>query len=83
MWWSESPEPRAPPSASEFLERLAKIDAVETHLVISDAAENTFAYEVGSDAISRASELADTVDLIDALGSSIASAQSPFPDASA
>lgn len=55
------------------LERLAKIDAVETHLVISDAAEKTLAYEVGSDAISRASELADTCYAIDALGSSIAS----------
>ena len=55
------------------LERLAGIDAVETHLVVSGAAEKTLRHEVGDHALSRARELATVCHAIDAVGSSIAS----------
>ena len=56
-----------------ILERLAAIVSVETHLVISAAAEKTLRQEVGDDALSRAWELADMRYAIDAVGSTIAS----------
>jgi len=55
------------------LERLAEIEGVETHLVISGAAELTLAHEVGPDAVERARGLADVVHQNEAIGAAIAS----------
>ncbi|HEV2515824.1 MAG TPA: UbiX family flavin prenyltransferase [Devosia sp.] len=56
-----------------ILERLAALDTVETHLVISDAAEKTLLHEVGPHALARAWELADVRHDSTAIGSTIAS----------
>lgn len=56
-----------------ILERLAGIDTVETHLVVSGAAEQTLGHEIGEHALSRARELSDACYPIDAVGSPIAS----------
>jgi len=55
------------------LERLAVLDTVETHLVVSGAAEKTLRHEVGDHALARARELADVRHDNDAVGSTIAS----------
>jgi 4-hydroxy-3-polyprenylbenzoate decarboxylase len=55
------------------LERLAAIEGVETHLVISGSAELTLAHEVGPDAAERARGLADVVHPNEAVGAAIAS----------
>lgn len=56
-----------------ILERLANLDDVETHLVVSGAAEKTLRHEVGSHALARAWELADVRHDNGAVGASIAS----------
>lgn len=56
-----------------ILERLARIESVETHLVISGPAEKTLRHEVGDHALSRAWDLADARYPIEAVGSAIAS----------
>jgi 4-hydroxy-3-polyprenylbenzoate decarboxylase len=56
-----------------ILERLQAMGDVESHLVISGAAEKTLGYEVGPDAVARARALADVCYGIDAVGSAIAS----------
>lgn len=55
------------------LERLASIETVETHLVLSDAAQKTLRHEVGPHALGRAWELADVLYEGEAIGSTIAS----------
>jgi 4-hydroxy-3-polyprenylbenzoate decarboxylase len=55
------------------LQRLAKIDEVETHLVVSGSAELTLAHEVGPDALECARGLADVVHSNEAVGAAIAS----------
>lgn len=55
------------------LELLAPLDAVETHLVVSAAAEQTIAHEVGAAALEHARSLAAVVHPIGAIGSTIAS----------
>jgi 4-hydroxy-3-polyprenylbenzoate decarboxylase len=55
------------------LERLAAIEGVETHLVISGSAELTLAHEVGPDAAERARGLADVEHPNAAVGAAIAS----------
>ena len=56
-----------------ILERLATIDTVETHLVISSAAEKTLRHEVGDHALADACVLADVHYENSAVGSAIAS----------
>ncbi|PSH61976.1 phenolic acid decarboxylase [Phyllobacterium brassicacearum] len=60
-----------------ILERLATTTAVETHLVVSDAARRTFQYEVGQDAVERAVSLASRSYLISDVGAAIASGSFP------
>lgn len=55
------------------LQLLAAADGVETHLVVSRAAELTLEQEVGPEAIHSLRELADVVHPIDAIGATIAS----------
>ena len=55
------------------MELLARIRGVETHVVLSQAAERTMAHEVDSDAAERVRALADVVHRIDDIGASIAS----------
>lgn len=55
------------------LERLAAIECVETHLVLSEAAKKTLWHEVGPHALGRAWELADVRHDGGAIGSTIAS----------
>jgi|APFEC2959095171_1045051.scaffolds.fasta_scaffold02942_3 4-hydroxy-3-polyprenylbenzoate decarboxylase len=55
------------------LQLLAAADGVETHLVVSGAAELTLEQEVGPEAIHSLRELADVVHPIDAIGATIAS----------
>jgi len=56
-----------------ILDRLAAIESVETHLVISGAGEKTLRHEVGDHALARAWDLADARYPIEAVGSTIAS----------
>lgn len=56
-----------------ILERLAVLDTIETHLVVSGAAEKTLLHEVGDHALARARELAGVLHDNDAVGSTIAS----------
>lgn len=56
-----------------ILERLKAMVDVESHLVISAAAEKTLSHEIGQDAVARARNLADVCYPIDAVGSAIAS----------
>lgn len=56
-----------------ILELLASASEVETHLVVSKAARQTIAYEIGPAALGRAHALADVVHPITAIGSTIAS----------
>ena len=55
------------------LEFLAALPGMETHLVLSHAAERTLAHEVGTAAAERARVLADVVYAVDDIGASIAS----------
>ncbi|MBN9310138.1 UbiX family flavin prenyltransferase [Devosia sp.] len=55
------------------LERLAEIECVETHLVISRSAELTIAHEVAADAAERVRALADVTYPSEAVGAAIAS----------
>ena len=55
------------------LELLAAVEAVETHLVVSGAAEQTLGHEIGPGALQQARSLADVVHPISAIGSTIAS----------
>ena len=57
----------------KVVELLHATGRVETHVVISSAAELTLAHEVGTDAAARLRELASMVHPIDAIGASIAS----------
>lgn len=56
-----------------ILELLASAGEVETHLVVSKAARQTIAHEIGPAALERAHTLADVVHPITAIGSTIAS----------
>ena len=56
-----------------IVELLAATGAVETHLVVSKAAEATLAHEIGPDAASTLRRSAAVVHPIDAIGASIAS----------
>jgi flavin prenyltransferase len=55
------------------LQLLASAEGVETHLVVSRAAELTLEHEVGPQALHSLHELADVVHPIDAIGATIAS----------
>lgn len=55
------------------LELLHALAGIETHLVLSAAAERTLAHEVGPDAVARARELAHVAHAIGDIGASIAS----------
>lgn len=55
------------------LELLQALAGIETHLVLSAAAERTLAHEVGPDAVARARELAHVAHAIGDIGASIAS----------
>lgn len=55
------------------LQLLAAAEGVETHLVVSSAAELTLEHEVGPRALHSLHELADVVHPIDAIGATIAS----------
>lgn len=55
------------------LEVLNAIEGIETHLVVSRAAEQTIAHEMGATALEHARSLASVVHPIDAIGSTIAS----------
>ncbi|HEY0918088.1 UbiX family flavin prenyltransferase [Devosia sp.] len=56
-----------------ILEVLAGVAGVETHLVISSAAERTIAHEAGPGALAHVRALATVVHPIDAIGATIAS----------
>jgi 4-hydroxy-3-polyprenylbenzoate decarboxylase len=58
-------------------ERLAGIEVVRLHLVVSDAARRTLAHEVGPDAFARLRELADVIHDVADVGASIASGSYP------
>ncbi|MBB4186465.1 UbiX family flavin prenyltransferase [Sinorhizobium terangae] len=58
-------------------ERLARIDEVEMHLVMSPAAHRTLSHEVGRDALLRLLEKADRVYEHDNIGAAIASGSFP------
>ena len=58
-------------------ERLAGVEAVRLHVVVSDAARRTIAHEVGPDAFARLRELADVSHDIADVGASIASGSYP------
>lgn len=55
------------------VELLRASGKVETHLVVSEAAERTLRHEVGVHAVSEVADLADVVHPIGAIGSTIAS----------
>nr|WP_306267220.1 UbiX family flavin prenyltransferase [Pararhizobium sp. IMCC3301] len=59
--------------AMRIAERLRALEGVETHLVISGAAQRTLAHEIGPDATDRLHKLADHVHAIDDIGANIAS----------
>lgn len=59
--------------AMRIAERLRALDGVETHLVISAAAQRTLFHEIGPDATDRLAQLADHLHAIDDIGASIAS----------
>lgn len=54
-------------------QRLREMPGVETHLIVSQAAERTLAHEVGPAALETMRALADVVHPIDDIGASIAS----------
>src|SRR5690554_412796 len=54
-------------------QRLREMPGVETHLIVSQAAERTLAHEVGPAALETMRALADVVRPIDDIGASIAS----------
>lgn len=56
-----------------ILECLAEIEGIETHLVVSNAAQRTLAQEVGPDALGRMLSLATRNHAIDNVGAPIAS----------
>lgn len=56
-----------------ILERLALAQEVETHVVLSSAAERTLLHEVGDDALARVCQHADALHDIADIGASIAS----------
>lgn len=58
-------------------ERLAAIEAVRLHVVVSNAARRTLAHEVDPDAVERLRELADVTHDIADVGASIASGSYP------
>ncbi|PPJ49343.1 UbiX family flavin prenyltransferase [Rhizobium sp. KAs_5_22] len=61
------------PIAFRIAERLAALAGVETHLVVSTAAERTFAYELGANALARLEALAFRRYDIGDIGAAIAS----------
>lgn len=61
------------PIAMRIAERLAALAGVETHLVVSTAAERTFAHELGADALARLEALATRRYAIGDIGAAIAS----------
>lgn len=61
------------PIAMRIAERLAALAGVETHLVVSTAAERTFAHELGEDALARLEALAIRRYAIGDIGAAIAS----------
>ncbi len=56
-----------------ILERLTLAHEVETHAVLSPAAERTLLHEVGGDALARVRQHADVLHDVDDIGASIAS----------
>jgi 4-hydroxy-3-polyprenylbenzoate decarboxylase len=63
--------------ALRTVERLAATKAVETHLVVSDAARRTLQHEVGEDAVEQLVSLAARSYLISDVGAAIASGSFP------
>lgn len=61
------------PIAMRIAERLAALAGIETHLVVSTAAERTFAHELGADALARLEALAIRRYAIGDIGAAIAS----------
>lgn len=61
------------PIAMRIAERLAALSGVETHLVVSVAAERTFAHELEKDALARLEALCVRRYAIDDIGAAIAS----------
>jgi 4-hydroxy-3-polyprenylbenzoate decarboxylase len=59
--------------AVRVVERLAALEGVEIHLVVSDAARRTLDHEVGTEALSRLTGLSFRHHAIDDIGASIAS----------
>lgn len=55
------------------VERLAALDGIELHLIVSGAAERTLLHEAGAEALPRLRRLAHQNYAIDAIGASIAS----------
>lgn len=61
----------------KILEKLAKLEDVEVHLVVSQAAERTLRYELGPNGYSMLHRLADKTYSIEDIGATIASGSVP------
>lgn len=61
----------------KILERLARLAQIETHLVVSEAAERTLRYELGPNGYSMLHRLADKTYSVEDVGASIASGSVP------
>lgn len=61
----------------KILERLARLEQIETHLVVSEAAERTLRYELGPNGYSMLHRLADKTYSVEDVGASIASGSVP------
>ncbi|OYR15203.1 UbiX family flavin prenyltransferase [Brucella thiophenivorans] len=61
----------------KILERLEKLENVETHLVVSEAAERTLRYELGPNGYSLLHRLADKTYSVGDVGATIASGSVP------
>lgn len=61
----------------KILEKLAKLEDVEAHLVVSEAAERTLRYELGPNGYSMLHRLADKTYSVEDVGASIASGSVP------
>jgi len=63
--------------ALKILERLARLENIETHLVVSEAAERTLRYELGPNGYSLLHRLADKTYSVGDVGATIASGSVP------
>ncbi|MCX2699181.1 UbiX family flavin prenyltransferase [Ochrobactrum chromiisoli] len=61
----------------KILEKLAKLEDVEAHLVVSEAAERTLRYELGPNGYSMLHRLADKTYSVEDVGATIASGSVP------